>query len=306
MPPPNRPVDKDGFPLPVTFDQTAKPRFAKPANSAGQAVWVVRGLLVLACLGLLVGTALKGIGPDYIANWYLKRAEDRYLSDDLPGAIADLDRAIGWMPTAPELLEQRAYYRQKANDLSGSLEDYNRLIEMNSADPDAYSGRSTVYQRMERHREAIDDVTRALELRPRSDHKLLNHRAYTRAIAGLELEEALSDIQQAIDQIHYEEAAYLDTRGYIYHLLGRHDEALKDLDRAVQLATLQRKRMLQLAAARRQNRWRAKLERSFNEIEAVMIYHRGLVHEKLGNSEQAEADQQRGLELGYNPAEGVY
>jgi tetratricopeptide (TPR) repeat protein len=251
--------------------------------------------------------ALKGIGPDYIANWYLKRAEDRYLSDDLPGALADLDRAIRWMPDAPELYQHRAHYRQKAHDLPGSLEDYNRLIEINPNYASAYTGRSTVYQRMERHREAIDDLTRAIQLRPKSDHALLNHRAYTRAIANMELDEALSDIQHAIDQIAFEEPAYLDTRGYIYYLLDRHEEALKDTDRAVQLAALQRKRMLQTAAAQRLgNRRRARLERSFNENEAVMIYHRGLVHEKLGDHEQAQADQQSGLQLGFNPAEGVY
>lgn len=307
MPPLNRPVDKDGFPLPVSFDAQSRPKQARPEKAAGQVVWIIRALLVLACLGLLVSMTLKGIGPDYIANWYVKRAEDRFLSDDLPGAIAELDRAISWMPDAPELYQQRAYFRQKNNDLSGSLDDYNRLIEINPNYAAAYTGRSTVYQRMERHREAIDDLTRAIQLRPKDDHTLLNHRAYTRAIANLELEEALADIQLAIDQIHYEEAAYLDTRGYIYYLLDRPEEALKDLDRAVELAELQRKRMLQMAAAqRRGNRWRARLERSFNENEAVMVYHRGLAHEKLGHREQAEADQQRGLQLGYNPAEGVY
>jgi tetratricopeptide (TPR) repeat protein len=303
MPSPDRPVDKYGFPLPVIYETPSQPK--RPRG--GQAVWIIRTLLVLVCLGLMASMALRGIGPDYIANWYLKRAEDRYLSDDLPGALADLDRAIGWMPDATALYEQRAHYRQKAHDLEGSLEDYNRLLEINPNYAKAYIGRSVVYQRMERHREAIDDLTRAIQLRPKSDHALLNHRAYTRAIANMELEEALADIQHAIDQIAYEEPAYLDTRGYIYYLLDRHEEALQDMDRAVQLASLQRKRMLQTAAAQRLgNRRRARLERSFNENEAVMIYHRGLVHEKLGNHEQARADQERGRQLGFNPAEGVY
>jgi tetratricopeptide (TPR) repeat protein len=303
MPQPERPVDKYGFPLPLNFEAPPK---ARPA-AAGAAAWIVRGLLVLAGLGLMLGMAFKGIGPAQIAEWYSQRAADRYQSDDLPGALADADRAIGWLPDAPELYQQRALYRQKSHDLAGSLEDYNRLIEINPNSASAYSGRSTVYQRLQRHREAIDDVTRAIQLRPKSDHQLLNHRAYTRAIANMELDEALDDIQRAIDLIQYEEPAYLDTRGYVYYLLDRHEEALADMDRAVQLASLQRKKMLQAAAAQRiGKRRRAWMERSFNENEAVMIYHRGLVHEKLGHTAEAEADLARGRELGYNPAEGVY
>jgi tetratricopeptide (TPR) repeat protein len=232
-------------------------------------VWVIRGVLMLAGLGLVAGMVLKGIGPDSIAKWYFERAKDRYSSDDLPGALEDLDRAIGWMPDEPQLYQHRAYYRQKANKLDGSLEDYNRLIEINPNDASAYAGRSTVYQRLERHREAIDDLTRAIQLRPKNDHALLNHRAYTRAIANMELEQALEDIQQAIDLIAFEEPAYLDTRGYIFYLLDRHEEALQDMDRAVQITVLERKRLLQAAGAQRMGaRRRARLERSLDENEA--------------------------------------
>jgi tetratricopeptide (TPR) repeat protein len=303
MPPPNRPLDKDGFPVPTTFESVAETR--RPRN--GPIVWIIRTLLVLAGMALLVSLALQGIGPDYIAKWYQKRAEDRFDRDDVSGAIADLDRAIAWTPEAPDLYRQRAYCREKSHDLAGSLEDYNRLIEISPNYAKAYAGRSTVYQRMERHREAIDDVTRAIELRPKNDHVLLNHRAYTRAIANMELQEALYDIQQAIDLVEVEVAAYLDTRGYIYYLLDRHEEALADLDRAVQLASLDRKRMLQTAAAQHWSKARrAREQRAYKENEAVMIYHRGLAHEKLGHHELAQSDKDRGLQLGYNPAEGVY
>jgi tetratricopeptide (TPR) repeat protein len=299
---PERPVDKMGFPIPSTFEAPAKAR--RP--NAGAAVWIIRTLLVLIGLGLMVGMAFKGIGPDQIASWYLQRADDCYRRDDVRGALTYLDRAISWTPGEAELYHLRARCRRETHDLAGSLEDYNRLIELSPNRADAFTGRSTVYQRMERHREAIDDATRALELRP-NNHSLLNNRAYVRAIGNLELEEALADIQQAIDQISYEEPAYLDTRGYIYYLLDRQEDALKDLDRAVQLASLHRKRMLQAAGAQRvRSRQRARLERELNEHEAVLVYHRGLVHEKLGNTDQANTDLARGRELGYNPAEGVY
>src|SRR5688572_27053363 len=94
MPPLNRPVDKDGFPIPVTFNEATPVK--KPRG--GQAAWMVRGLLLLAAMGLMVGAAIKAIGPEHIARWYQKRAFDRYNNDDLPGAIADIDRALAWKP----------------------------------------------------------------------------------------------------------------------------------------------------------------------------------------------------------------
>lgn len=303
MPPPNRPVDKDGFPIPVTFSEVTPAKKIR----GGRTAWIVRSLLLLAAMGLMVGAAIKAIGPEHIARWYQKRAFDRYDNDDLRGAVADMDRALSWKPEDTEFYYQRALFREKSHDLEGSLDDYNRVIETKPNFAAAYAGRSTVYQRLERHREAIDDVTRAIELSAKTNHNLLNHRAYTRAIANTELDEALVDIQQAIDLIGRDEAAYLDTRGYIYYLLDRQEEALKDMDRAVQLAALHRKQDLQTAAARRNSRGRlARIERMHNESEAVMIYHRGLVHEKLGHTEQADADKGRGLQLGFNPAEGVY
>jgi tetratricopeptide (TPR) repeat protein len=303
MPPLNRPVDKDGFPLPVTFDGPTR----EPKKRGGQAAWLVRALLLVSAMGLIIGAGIKAIGPDHIADFYRQRSADRFDNNDLEGALADIERATAWKPDSINLLYQRAFLREKVHDLDGSLDDYNRILELNSTHVAALASRSSVHQRLERHREAIDDVTRAIQLSHNNNHMLLNHRAYTRAIANLELEEALVDIQQAIDLVGRDEAAYLDTRGYIYYLLDRHDEALKDLDRAVQLAALHRKQELQTAAARRYSRGRvARLEKRHNEHEAVMVYHRGLVHEQLGNTEQAEADKRRGLDLGFNPAEGVY
>ena len=50
----------------------------------------------------------------------------------------------------------------------------------------------------------------------------------------------------------------------------------------------------------------ARAKRRYENILAVMYHHRGQVHEKLGNSKQAEADLRQGDVFGYNPAVGVY
>ena len=97
-----------------------------------------------------------------------------------------------------------------------------------------YVARAVALQRLKRHEDAIRDLSQALLLRRKagsvlSDHRysqpeLLNARAYTRAIAGLELDEALHDINDAIEG-ERENAHFLDTRGYIYYLRGDYDQA---------------------------------------------------------------------------------
>ena len=300
---PTRRIDPDGFPIPPTFDESQ----SEPSERRTRHVTVVRWILALVGVGLVASVIAKSVGRDYVARWYLERAEEKFNANDIEGALANVDRAVSWLPDAPEVYYLRAHYREKAHDLQGSLDDYNKLVEMSPSFAAAYAGRSVVYQRLERHRDAIDDVSKAIQLRPRNDHTLLNHRAYTRAIAGLELDEALDDIQRAIDMAPVEEAAYLDTRGYIYYLLGRYDEALVDLDRALQLTAAQRREMLGGVQKQRLPEGQfVRRERLLNHHEAVMVYHRGQVHAKLGNEEQAQADLARGEQLGYNPAEGVY
>jgi tetratricopeptide (TPR) repeat protein len=311
MNPSSRPLDKDGFPIPVTFEDlpakaelpaTAEP----PATRPGHVKWL-RWALVLCGAGLLAGVVVKSMGREVVASDYQKRAQQQFMADELPEAVASLDQAIVWLPDAPELYYQRGMYRQQANDLEGSLADFNKLIQMVPSFARAYVGRSVVYQRSQRHREAIEDLSKAIQLRPRNDHVLLNHRAYTRAIAGIELEQALADINLALEMAGVEDAAYLDTRGYVYYRMGRYDEALVDLDRAVRMTAENRQQSLAMARQQKlselEMQWR---ERQLRENDAVIIYHRGEVHDKLGNIEQARADLTRGKELGYNPAEGVY
>ena len=296
-------VDALGFPVPQTFEPiqpTPKPRSPKAAS------WLRCALAVLG-IGLVVGLVFKEQGRQYMADWYARQAKKKLLSDDMPGALADLDMALHWAPDQPEIFFQRAQYRQESQDLKGSLEDYNKLILLAPNFARAYAGRSVVYQRLEQHRRAIDDLNKAISLRPTDDHELLNHRAYTRALARLELPEALNDIQRAIELAGGEIAAYIDTRGYIYYLLDRQEDALADLDRAVTLTLTQRQfTMRRLAARNITGKELSRFKRMLDENEGVITYHRGLVHDKLGNTELAQADKRRGLELGYNPALGVY
>lgn len=60
----------------------------------------------------------------------------------------------------------------------------------------------------------------------------LNSLAYARALAKVELDQALVDIDEAL-RYHPNEPALRDTRAWVYYQLGRYDEALADADFSV-------------------------------------------------------------------------
>jgi tetratricopeptide (TPR) repeat protein len=262
----------------------------------------ILGLILAGGLGWAV---LQPFAGRLAAGWILRHALQRFDQLDFPGALAELDRAVELLPNAPGVCFLRAKVRLEAGDVAGALAEYNRLIELNPHFAGAYAGRSVAYQRLDRHREAIEDLNKVIELRPPWDAQPLNQRAYARALAAetidrKELEAGLADIQRAIELAGTEDAAFLDTRGYLLHLVGRHDEALADLDRAVSLAEADRK------AASESGPLSPREARLHDHTLAVTYHHRGLVHRALGHTSQAEKDLKRGDELGYDPAKGVW
>jgi tetratricopeptide (TPR) repeat protein len=252
----------------------------------------------------------------------VERAE---LQDDLAGALSDLDWAASLAPDAPEVYYCRAQYRLQTNNVVGSLDDYNRLLKLNDRFVPAYMGRSTALQRLNRHREAIDDLTRAIELSPGGDPTPRNNRAYARAIAGLELDEGLVDVNAALARVqqelnsiagarlgpgltrfqsHWEEskAMFLDTRATLYLLKGQCESALVDLNEAIPLAEESIRRTAQFDGRNQRPRFQRLHEQSLS----VMYHHRGQVHLMLGHASEAQTDLTKGQEMGYDPTGGVY
>lgn len=323
MPPSAPRLDEHGFPVPATFDN--EPARRRPSRTF-QIVW--RSALVVAFIAVLLGMLFQSKIADEAKQWLaerlVKRAFEKERLSDPQGALADVNRAASLAPDHPQVLEMRAHLRLALSDVEGSLEDYNELLKLDRRYVPAYLGRSTALQRLNRHQEAIDDLTQAIKLSPSRDAMPRNNRAYARALAGVELHEAQADVQQAIAVVEEnlahesraptrysiviialaknQKAAYLDTRGYIYFLQQRYEEALADLELAIQLTDEFRRFWL----GQVQQEHHAFYERQFDHELSVMYHHRGQVYEKLGKSEESRADLDLAAKLGYNPAEGVF
>lgn len=318
MPPSSPQVDEHGFPIPPTFDDSQNGR--RKLGAPLRRFWLIG--LMLVFMALLASAVLESGGWDkakeWMADFLVQRAQKKQVLDDLPGALEDLERAARWVPDDPPIYELRAEIKKQLKDLEGSLRDYNKLVELRPRYAQAYMHRSVVLQRLKRHREAIDDLTQAMKLSTAERATLpKNNRAYARAIAGVELEEAFKDIEEAIaedadrhdtrDHLDHPNAAYLDTRGYLHLLLGRPEQALADFDLAIKITEQEREALLvkfeQFNASKKIRDFYGK---PVIENLAVMYHHRGQAHEKLGHTSEAESDLKKGDSLGYNPDEGVF
>ncbi|HEY2838110.1 MAG TPA: hypothetical protein VGJ26_03105 [Pirellulales bacterium] len=301
-------LDKLGFPLPYGFD--AKPA-SEPQPESNVAKRVARIVLILMAIGAGAAAISKAkLGEPIrqsIAEWLVQGAMRNLMLDDVDAALRDLDRAIAWCDVSPDIYKMRGQVRLEKQDLEGSLADFTKITELSPHDAEACLMRATALQRLQRHDEAIAEVTKAIKLHGEFSATLLNSRAYFRALAGTELDEALEDVERALDREH-DNAAYLDTRAYILFLKGDHGKALIDMNRALMLTERRRFSPGRMAMARdpETSRMLARQKRASDHEVAVMYHHRGQIQQALGNEAQAEIDLRRGDRLGYNPAEGVY
>ncbi|MEM6332972.1 MAG: tetratricopeptide repeat protein, partial [Planctomycetota bacterium] len=138
---------------------------------------------------------------------------------------------------------------------------------------------AVVLQRKGREAEAVAMKRRVLEDDP-THAPTANDLAYHFALEGVELDEALKLATMAA-RAEPGNAAYVDTLGWVYYKLGRFEEAVAELGRAVALA--------------RQQERREGLDLS--ETRAVVNDHLGDANYRLGRVEDARRAWQRALRL---------
>jgi tetratricopeptide (TPR) repeat protein len=122
---------------------------------------------------------------------------------------------------------------------------------------------------------AEETFRRILAVDPNSPDAM-NYVGYSWAERGENLEEALSLIEKAV-ALAPDNGAYVDSLGWVYFQLGRHEEALTHLRRAAQLLP----------------------------TNSVILEHLGDAHQALGESQAAREAYQRALEAGPENAERV-
>lgn len=93
--------------------------------------------------------------------------------------------------------------------------------------------RGIAYERLKQWPLAEKDFRKALELNP-DQPQTLNYLAYTWADMGVNLEEARVMLEKAAKQAN-RDGHIIDSLGWVYYRLGRYEDALRELERAVGL-----------------------------------------------------------------------
>jgi tetratricopeptide (TPR) repeat protein len=305
-------LDQHGFPIPAGFDD----RDDDLPGSGGS--WArggrLRGLLKLAVVAAILGALAVhfDVGTkarDLFGQYHAQQAIDSYRRNDLEGALAEADRAVGWNPQSVQYLVLRAHLYNEKKDFAHVLDDAERALALKPNDDDAQQLRASALHYLQRHRESAAAATDMLQRGIGNRAGVLNSRAYARALGNFELNEALADIDEALAG-DVDNPSFLDTRAYVLFKLGRNDEAMKEFTRAIEMVEKQRdqwelqaRKMPQAVNSEEQIKRRLKV---FQHDLAVMHHHRGEVHEKLGHEKEAKNDLFIGKQLGFDPANGVY
>lgn len=310
--------DKLGFPIPPEFtpppagsDATPRPRGERQRpRAAGRAKRLLLAALAAGVVGpaILAPIALPAV-RDAVVGWTAERAVDHESRGQIAAAIRDVSRAIRWAGDDAErlagLLCWRAMLRLENRDAAGAVADAGRAHGLLPTSARPLRLRALAQVVLGRPDEALSDARLAAELTRPGDPEALNHRAYVRALVGRELPEALADVEAALAGSDAVVPEWLDTKGYLLHLVGRHHEAIDQLNLAIGGTRDQRRQVEFLVGRADEAEVRRRL-RALDHGLAVMLHHRGLACRAAGLEGQAEQDLELARRKGFAPDRGIF
>lgn len=104
--------------------------------------------------------------PQRLAAVFATRAGERRAAGDLPGAIADLTRALSYGRSMDAYFRRRAECHDQAGDHERALADWTEAIARRSRDPDLYEARARTLRQLGRDAAADADLLKARQARP--------------------------------------------------------------------------------------------------------------------------------------------
>jgi len=291
-----------------------------------------RGIRPLTWILLLaiIGPCAVQFVPHEIGRWHLAHAIRLRENGQKEAAYQELAAALQRFPDNPTLLLRRAEWRLADGKQEEALADGEQAQALAKDEPGILMKHAELLQKAGKFDQAVEnwklveDFSRRSGDPPRED--ALNGLAYAQSLAKVELDDALRNVTAAIDLLPSEEpkdpvkqalhvlnrAQFLDTRGYILHLLGRNEQAITDMDNAVNALSQAHRALGELiksTADKSASPSSKEAQLSFNDARssAVIHYHRSLVLNALDRKEDAEKDVETVRKLiGREPDETLF
>lgn len=201
---------------------------------------IVNRFLVLATIALPVVPVLSDyFGPSTYARWLLADAANQYDRGNVTQAQEDLQKAYD---LSKDIVTDGNFWRQFERiegDTSGPSKSSKIWEDMvgRVGDPKKRALAAFEVSNLLSNRGQFDVAAKILvdNLPPRDERNAVqnNQIAYMRSLAKIDLEEALLDANQAIQQLN--DASFLDTKAWVLHQLGRNEEALPLIDESLSM-----------------------------------------------------------------------
>ena len=166
-------------------------------------------------------------------QWYLNRGFVKHVLRDYEGALNDYNTALKINPNFAFAYNNRGALKVSMNDTDGAFEDYATALNKNPNYSDVYYNRGNLRYMLDDLKGALEDYDKAIELNPK-DSEAYNNRGVVKKRLNFNVG-ALSDYSQAIAIDPKDSIAYAN-RGRLKKLYFDNEGAAIDLNQAIELA----------------------------------------------------------------------
>lgn len=270
---------------------------------------ILNGFIVVLTVSLVIWPLFGGFRlSDETAKWHLAAAANSVRSD--PAASdASLEKARQSSKDVEQLIDYWLVVIEKA--FESDPESLPNLLAKAVSKNERWFSPLAIETaiRLEEKKEyflAIETIERTASQAYRDEPVIRNMLAYWRSLADIELEDALEDINIAMESIPenptpmmlLQAIAYRDTRGWVLHKLGRNEEAIEDANYAVEkrmgldnsgLAGVINRTLTQLGVEEPPPSEDQKASESDFSL-GVLRYHRAKILQALERMEEANKD----------------
>ena len=271
-------------------------------------------LVVLATIALVVVPVAVVEGPCEVARWHVAAADEQALNDDYVAAVTQLDRAIHWNDSEPQLYLERARYKLDAGQWQSGLEDCDHARSLMPDDARVGELRSQFLQHLGRHGEAVAEWREIMQAGgsplPFLRAHQLNGMAYAMAVGTLDLKQGLAAVDESLRMIA-NVPAILDPAGVLsFGCAVTFKEKLDDNQLALSQASEARgyaeaalQRIKQEQASQTEKKETRRSVALTNELQSLRAHLAGILDlranlcDELEKPEEAEKDRQRKKEL---------
>jgi tetratricopeptide (TPR) repeat protein len=169
------------------------------------------------------------------ANTYNNSIFLKFLSKDIPGSLADYNRAIELNPRLALAYKRRGNLKENnLNDRSGALADYSKAIELNPKEATVYNNRGFLRYISNDISGALAEYNKAIDL-DLKNADAYNNRGFLKAYNLKDISGALADYNKAIELNPNLASAYNNRGNLKENNLKDISGALADYDKAIEL-----------------------------------------------------------------------